>query len=452
MGLQRALGGLFSASLNFMDLTSTFVPQFTFRPEGDLHHPFDTNESHGIRYAVLPREAVCTENLTPYLRQLPCRQHSGIAKLLQSPTHLYRTKYHSMGIHFKTLCSGTSSSSSCDYRQMELKQTLTLVFNPNRNSVTGKSTYKLQTIFGVRSTDLSACPLARSSLVHVTTSNVSNHMEIGQIPSESYNVYTLTEAILPLFSILVYPNFAQNSGRAPVFMNRYLTGYGRDSSGVVIHIINSLNRGVHFIFLQSIPWYLRVYYHTLRVSLNQTLIPISEIFGDRSNYHILPGKDRERSSVLEFFYYLPANSILTLELQVERALLHWTEYPPDPNRGFDIGPAVLQVLSVENLKTHNFPTQSVISSPSFCLYTNGLMVMMPLPDFSMPYNVITLSSTVVALFFGQIVSALTRRYGSTYVGGREFISRRPLAQLFRSMLKNRFVRKVLGDTGSETQE
>lgn len=49
---------------------------------------------------------------------------------------------------------------------------------------------------------------------------------------------------------------------------------------------------------------------------------------------------------------------------------------------------------------------------------------MPLPDFSMPYNVITLTSSVIALFFGQIVGAVTLRYGTNYAGGREFVSKR----------------------------
>lgn len=133
LGLQRALGGLFSASLNFMDLTNTVEPGFTFDPEGDLHHSEDeVHGSHGLRYAVLPREVVCTENLTPYLRQLPCRQYNGIAQLLQQPTNLYRTHYHSMGIHYVTQCVGEGEE-NCSKRQLVLTQTLTLVFNPSQD-------------------------------------------------------------------------------------------------------------------------------------------------------------------------------------------------------------------------------------------------------------------------------------------------------------------------------
>ncbi|EGC33729.1 hypothetical protein DICPUDRAFT_154173 [Dictyostelium purpureum] len=42
-----------------------------------------------LRYGILPRESVCTENLTP----LPCREQSGIGKLL-APNKLYDVHYN----------------------------------------------------------------------------------------------------------------------------------------------------------------------------------------------------------------------------------------------------------------------------------------------------------------------------------------------------------------------
>jgi len=42
-------------------------------------------------------------------------------------------------------------------------------------------------------------------------------------------------------------------------------------------------------------------------------------------------------------------------------------------------------------------------------YSNQLLVMMPMQDFSMPFNVITLTSTILALYFGSIVNILARR-------------------------------------------
>jgi len=47
---------------------------------------------------------------------------------------------------------------------------------------------------------------------------------------------------------------------------------------------------------------------------------------------------------------------------------------------------------------------------SIRVYTETLLVSLPTPDFSMPYNVITLTCTVIALFFGSMFNLLTRDF------------------------------------------
>ena len=44
------------------------------------------------------------------------------------------------------------------------------------------------------------------------------------------------------------------------------------------------------------------------------------------------------------------------------------------------------------------------------LHTESLLVTLPTPDFSMPYNVICLTCTVVAIMFGSIHNLTTRRF------------------------------------------
>ena len=44
------------------------------------------------------------------------------------------------------------------------------------------------------------------------------------------------------------------------------------------------------------------------------------------------------------------------------------------------------------------------------LHTEPLLVMLPTPDFSMPYNVICLACTVLAIAFGSIHNLTTRRF------------------------------------------
>ena len=73
----------------------------------------------------------------------------------------------------------------------------------------------------------------------------------------------------------------------------------------------------------------------------------------------------------------------------------------------------------------------------FRLHTIPLLVPMPTPDFSMPYNVITLTCTIIALFFGSIFNNTIRSFHPVTrdpevergPGGfiRRFLARKPKA-------------------------
>ena len=62
----------------------------------------------------------------------------------------------------------------------------------------------------------------------------------------------------------------------------------------------------------------------------------------------------------------------------------------------------------------SFPTPRypVSDSSSYFvrLYTEPLLVNLPTPDFSMPYNVICLTCTVVAVCYGSFYNLLTRTF------------------------------------------
>ena len=86
--LTSLLGGQLCASLGRLDRAEIVVaPKLAF-------HPWDGTASAVVsdrprRHGSLPAEAVCTENLTPWLKFLPCRDQSGVASLLRSRTTLF---------------------------------------------------------------------------------------------------------------------------------------------------------------------------------------------------------------------------------------------------------------------------------------------------------------------------------------------------------------------------
>jgi len=113
-----------------------------------------------------------------------------------------------------------------------------------------------------------------------------------------------------------------------------------------------------------------------------------------------PAIDRKKGTHLELLLSIPAKTSISLAYDFEKAVLRYTEYPPDANRGFDVPPAIVRVLNGEG--------QDDVGGGY--LRTTSLLLPLPTPDFSMPYNVIILTSTVIALGFGSIFNLLIRRF------------------------------------------
>jgi phosphatidylinositol glycan class T len=128
-GLRNALSGLFCASLGSLDSRRTLSPTVAFPLSGSA----PTFAPHELRHATLPSENVCTENLTPFLKLLPCKSHAGLAALL-NPQKVFDADWHGMGIHVIWK----------EDIGVELKLTLQAVFNPVRTSA-GKRRGELAT-------------------------------------------------------------------------------------------------------------------------------------------------------------------------------------------------------------------------------------------------------------------------------------------------------------------
>ena len=56
-----------------------------------------------LRYTALPREPVCTENLTPWAKLLPCGQKAGLGSLYVA-LKLYDSVYHSLRLRVLPVC------------------------------------------------------------------------------------------------------------------------------------------------------------------------------------------------------------------------------------------------------------------------------------------------------------------------------------------------------------
>lgn len=123
--LTNALSGLFCASLNFIDSTRTIRPVMSFDPVGN--HPISTAENLHLLHGTLPREVVCTENLTPFLKLLPCKGKAGISSLLDGHK-LFDASWQSMSIDVQPICP--SAGGEC---QLQITQTIDMVLDIQRS-------------------------------------------------------------------------------------------------------------------------------------------------------------------------------------------------------------------------------------------------------------------------------------------------------------------------------
>jgi phosphatidylinositol glycan class T len=123
--LTNALSGLFCASLNFIDSTRTIRPVSIFQPEGI--HPKSSLSKLQLLHGSLPHEVVCTENLTPFLKLLPCKGKAGISSLLDGHK-LFDATWQTMAIDIRPVCD--DSDSNC---VLEMEQTVDMVLDLERS-------------------------------------------------------------------------------------------------------------------------------------------------------------------------------------------------------------------------------------------------------------------------------------------------------------------------------
>ncbi|GBG87203.1 hypothetical protein CBR_g44939 [Chara braunii] len=221
----------------------------------------------------------------------------------------------------------------------------------------------------------------------------------------------------------------------------------------------SSREGVYVTVFQMVPWYIRLYIHTLSVEVNGHLVPLKKVL---NLARFVPAEDRLSPWVMELRLRLPVGTkTMSISLEFDKGFLRIDEHPPDASRGLDLPSAVVAFERVAschsgqarratplceafvhgmdaleaNTGAETSPLlQNLQAESAVHIYTESLLVPLAIPDFSMPYNVITLTCTAIAVFFGSMFNALKRRYSEvprrvnlrTAIAGRLSVLRRRL--------------------------
>lgn len=168
--------------------------------------------------------------------------------------------------------------------------------------------------------------------------------------------------------------FSQNNN---LLVDRTVSGRGQQDGGIQVTFQNlSPLSPISLVYLETLPWFMKPHYHTLQTHVRRNSsrgqLRCRECIQDM---YYRPAVDRVRGSHLEALLEVPPASTLTLSYDFEKAILRYTEYPPDANRGFDVASAIIKVL----------PSHEQGAS---YIRTTTLLLYLPTPDFSMPYNVV----------------------------------------------------------------
>ncbi|KAJ2989602.1 hypothetical protein NUW58_g3388 [Xylaria curta] len=439
--LTNALSGLFCASLNFIDETRTTRPVMSFRPEGD--HGSTLDRLH-LLHGVLPHEIVCTENLTPFLKLLPCKGKAGISSLLDGHK-LFDASWQSMAIDIRPICP---PGEGC---VLQIEQTIDMVLDierskrPRGNPIprpppghdlkcnaskpyhSGDTCFpsdfaegedwSLDRIFGkfLKGT----CPLTDSDVppvcIHaperrdifatagaIELKNPDGLSRCYQVPSEGDFSMILPHMSREGENAKTIADETVQPETPLLYAERSFTGHGQERGGVQSILRNpSPDTAVEFVYMESLPWFMRIYLHTLQARVEGRSGAKDDIIEE---IYYRPALDRERGTQLELRMRIPPASTVFLTYDFEKSILRYTEYPPDANRGFDVAASIITILPSTS------PDAPAALRKMSNLRTTSLLLSLPTPDFSMPYNVIIFTSTAIALAFGGLYNILVRRF------------------------------------------
>jgi len=155
------------------------------------------------------------------------------------------------------------------------------------------------------------------------------------------------------------------------------------------------------------------------------------------NLFDLPGHSIELaadgSSSLSFSTTLLPNSSIYVEMDYEPLFLPFELFPADPNRGIDVKPSYA-TFTVTCPSQQQFVQQQA-QTFSFELYSNALLIMPPVPDMSMPFNVISLCGTCFAILIGASINLVVKKSCQTVSDTLKGVEKKTPIQKMKEKLK-----------------
>lgn len=438
--LANSLSGMFCASLNFIDNSITTTPEKIFKSQIDLDSTVGLQGSLYRFRSALPREPICTENLTPFLKMLSTKGKQGISSLL-SGTKMFNAEWTSMSIDVLTECFDGDE----DNCVQTMKQSINMILNvpkileknempipkPTPGSElrcdtskihdlyncfplppTREYSYSLIDLFGrminggslIASSPTTVCldvdldnweiEVLSLSPIHETRSGSKLCFQLDTSAEYNFRFHTVDSSKINEVEL------------PPFYASRSLSGYSQDSGGFRLDLYNPGDTPRQIVIFQTLPWFVRLYLHSLSVTIsNENFTKTLNVHDpDLSKYikEIIynPASDRVAPTHLELQIEAPPQTKLKFSFDFDKAMLLYSEYPPDANHGFELEPTIFALMNEDTNSRDEI---------EYIMRTTSALLTLPTPDFSMPYNVIILTLTIFSLAFGSIFNMLVKR-------------------------------------------
>ncbi|KLT45242.1 Gpi16 subunit, GPI transamidase component [Cutaneotrichosporon oleaginosum] len=405
----HAFGGMFCAGVVGAEDSGEAVRTF-----GELYPPARDDASHYL--VSTPHLHLCTENLTPFLSLLPSKGVSGLSALLAKPGVVLAWGFKTEGIDVVMPTADAPGSWKGWWEGV-----VDLVPKRGERSFTINKVFQqpLPRVF----------PAASSSVIRVIRPR-DDRFRADPAPPRTVERWmdgrkrTVDEWDLAKVAGKDMAFWWDGEGQFEhplsfepplVTISRVAADRNAADATLVVDIANNADVDRPAVYSEVWPWWVKGWMSELAVSID------SEDRRDllRDIEYIPSVPPTPSTTTLHLHLTLPARSTLRLSIPFTKLTLKYDDHRPDAERGREIPSGVLTLLDVEGEDDESEADVDHRRSSRRRVYSAKLLLDVPTPDFSMPYNVIIMTSTVMAVFFGSIQGRLVRRWGWVETGPSE---------------------------------
>jgi phosphatidylinositol glycan class T len=389
--LVKQVNGIFCSSILEMDPSFTATPMF----DGS------TNDLKLYRYGHLSGEPLCTENIKPFLRLLPCKV-TGFSSLIDLKD-VFATSFHTLSVSAKRVLT----NGIYDWRVE-----LFAHFVKSRVQMIEKNIYSPLRI--PLNSDLQCKIAERQVIIHnLATAYSANFPEKYTETPAMLDITNMIPNEKNMLMIRVNRTVSQSISNQHNSMFSFNIAHEKpDARGGILgtKIVNNLDNEYSANYYHIIPWQL----HIEISSLDFTCVTSEQKSkGKIMEKSLEPSLIRGRPTAISLNLVLPPHSKCTLKLSFTNHLMTALSYPPDSNYGIFVPGPVLSIQLEEDIyrqfskvygsfKSNEEESRSITNSKrTIQLHGEALLILLPVPDFSMPFNVICIVTTATGFLFGS---------------------------------------------------